>query len=127
MATRVIEVTKDNIELVNVIYDAITKHENAGGIAGLIKTAKLVTKLEEFCVLKKDTDIYELKDSEKTYNFFVDDDEKSSIESWFDAVKWHPMKAVKIVAAYELLKGAKEVKLEVEKRSTEAPANGPKS
>lgn len=111
---KAIEITKDNVGSFNVIYDAVTKHENVGGIAGLRKITKLLSKFDEIATLNN-KDIYELKDDTKTYNLFLDDSEISDIKEWFDAVKWTPMKAKNIMDAYTLVESAKEVKLQVEK------------
>ena len=116
---RVIEINQANIDSFNVIYDAVTKHENAGGVSGLTKIVKLLDKFDAIAVLGEN-DIYSLRDKEQTYNLFLEDDEWTSIKGWFDTVKWHPMKARGIKKAYDLVESAKEHKLEIVK---ETPKN----
>lgn len=113
---KVLEVSKDNLVEFNVLYDAVTKHDNAEGISGLRKITKLLDKFDEFGILDTEStepgkrDVYSLKDDTKTYNLFLEDEEFNSIKQWFDKVQWAPMKARTIVKALDWLEKAKDHK-----------------
>lgn len=107
----------DNVDVLNVMYDAITKHEDSGGVAGLRKITKILDLIDEIATLGE-KDIYTLKNAgdDKGYSYlYLDDDQYNFIKSCFDKVKWHPMKSKLITKAYDYLESIKESKIEAVK------------
>lgn len=104
-------VNKGNSELFNVYYDAITKHDDSGGVAGLRKITKILDLFDEIATLG-DKDTYTLKNQEGDSAIFLEEEQYNYIKSCFDKVKWHPMKSKLITKAYDYLDSIKESKIE---------------
>lgn len=109
--------TKDNEADLNVIYDAITKHDESGGVAGLRKISKLLDLIDEIAILDTTTDQYTLKNQESDSILFLDEEQYNYIKACFDKVKWHPMRARKITHAFTFLESISEAEIKAVKSS----------
>ena len=106
-----------NEDVLNVYYDAITKHDDSGGVAGLRKISKILDLFDEIATLGdvNGRDMYTLKNQEKESSLFLEEEQFAYIKSCFDKVKWHPMKARLITKAYAYLEAIPEAKIEATK------------
>ena len=112
--------TKDNEGDLNVIYDAITKHDDSGGVAGLRKISKILDLIDDIATLDEKTDQYVLKTmgNDKGESFlFLDEEQYNYIKACFDKVKWHPMRARKITHAFTFLESISEAEIKAVKSS----------
>src|SRR5674476_223637 len=78
--------TKENEGDLNVIYDAITKHDDSGGVAGLRKISKILDLIDDITTLDEKTDQYVLKtiENDKGESFlFLDEEQYNYIKACF--------------------------------------------
>lgn len=114
-------------DYLNVWYDAVTKHQDPGGMVGLRKINKIIDIFDtvgknqpvqllcQECAkeLGATADKYVLNsDSE---NFWIDDDLWNFIKASYDKVQWSPMRAKLITDSFDFLDNIKETKPNLEK------------
>ena len=114
-------------DYLNVWYDAITKHQDPGGMAGLRKINKIIDifdtvgKIEpvqilcQKCAQDLGSSIDKYVLNEESVSFWMDDDLWNFIKQAYDKVQWSPMRAKLITDSYDYLDKIPEAKPNQEK------------